>query len=433
MYKTVIKEILFVYLLKICAMATDMIKCPGCGNEFEANDAIREEMQKQLRQQMNEWKQKKEDEFKQKESGLEKQLRAKDDELNKKLIDEKKKLQSELESSIKKTINADYENQLKLLQQSATENEEKLKSARKKELEFLQKEQVIKRKEEELEINIQKKINEEREKLSIEIRKIEEQKLQQIELDFKLKMAEKDKQLEDQKKLAEEMKRKAEQGSMQLQGEVQEIMLETILHTTFPHDRIVPVGKGVRGADCIQTVCNPFGNECGRIIYESKRTSTFSADWIDKLKADMRNQGADLAVIVTQTLPRDMERFGEKEGVYICTFVEVRSLALVLRNSIMEVFKLTRSQENKGDKMHMLYSYLTGNEFNEQWKAIREGFLSMKMSIQKERDVMEKLWSAREKQLSKVLLSATRMKGAIEGIAGSDAVDLNLLEEETQT
>ena len=228
------------------------------------------------------------------------------------------------------------------------------------------------------------------------------------------------------------MRRKHEQGSMQLQGEVQELLLENILHHTFPHDKIVPVGKGVRGADCIQTVCNPYGNECGKIIYESKRTANFSADWIDKLKADMRSQGADLAVIVTQTLPKDMERFGEKDGVYICTFAEVKSLAIVLRNSIMEVFKLTRSQEHRGDKMHMLYDYLTGREFGEQWKAIREGFLSMKISIQRERDAMEKLWKAREKQLEKVLLNAAHIRGSVEGIAGSDAVNLNLLEDETQ-
>ncbi len=412
---------------------TTMIKCPGCGNEFEPNDAIRDELQKQLRQQMKEWQQKKEEDFKQKESLFEKQLRAKDDELNKRLTDEKKRMQTDLESSIRKSLSADFENQLKLLQQSVADNEEKLKEARRKELEFLQKEQNIKRREEELEINLHKKLNEEREKLSTEIRKIEAQKIEQLQNDFQLRLAEKEKQLEDQIKLAEQMKRKAEQGSMQLQGEVQELLLENILHHTFPHDKIVPVGKGVRGADCIQTVCNPYGNECGKIIYESKRTASFSADWIDKLKSDMRSQGADLAVIVTQTLPKDMERFGEKDGVYICTFAEVRSLATVLRNSIMEIFKLARSQENKGDKMHMLYDYLTGREFSEQWKAIREGFLSMKISIQRERDAMEKLWKAREKQLEKVLLNAAHIKGSVEGIAGSDAVNLNLLEDESQT
>jgi hypothetical protein len=412
-------------------MMTTVITCPSCGNEFEPTDAVREELQKQLRQQMREWQQKKEEDYRQKETEFQKQLSAKDNEVAKRVAEEKKNLQADLERSIRKSLSSDFENQLKILQQSVADNEEKLKEARRKELDFMQQAQALKRKEEELELNIQKRIVEEREKLSIEIRKIEEQKLQQLEHDFRLRLAEKEKQLEDQKKLAEEMKRKAEQGSMQLQGEVQELLLENILQSTFPHDKIVPVGKGVRGADCIQNVCNPFGNECGKIIYESKRTASFSIDWIDKLKADMRNQGADIAVIVTQVLPKDMERFGEKEGVYICTFAEVRSLASVLRTSILKIFQLTKSQEGKGDKMHMLYNYLTSHEFSEQWKAIREGFLSMKLSIQKERDAMERLWKAREKQLEKVLLNAAHIKGSVEGIAGNDAVNLNLLEDET--
>jgi len=124
-----------------------------------------------------------------------------------------------------------------------------------------------------------------------------------------------------------------------------------------------------------------------------------------------------------------MERFGEKDGVYICTFTEVRSLASLLRDTILKFFAFTRSQENKGDKMQMLYDYLTGSEFGEQWKAIREGFMSMRLSIQKEREAMEKLWKAREKQLEKVLLNAAHIKGSIEGIAGADAVNLNLFED----
>ncbi|MBS1746720.1 MAG: DUF2130 domain-containing protein [Bacteroidetes bacterium] len=411
-------------------MTTTLITCPSCGTEFEPTDAIREEVQKELRQQMKDWQNKKEEDFKKKESAFQKQLSEKDNEYQKLLADEKKKMQSDLEQSIRKSLSADFENQLKILQQSVADNEEKLKEARKKELEFLQKEQNLNRKEAEMELAVQKKIIEEREKLSVEIRKIEAQKIEQMETDFRMRLAEKDKQLEDQKKLAEEMKRKAEQGSMQLQGEVQELLLENILQNTFPHDTILPVGKGVRGADCIQVVNNNFGNECGKIIYESKRTANFSNDWIDKLKADMRSQGADIAVIVTQTMPKDLDKFGEKDGVYICTFAEVSSLAAVLRTSILKIYTLSKSQENKGDKMTMLYDYLTGSEFNEQWKAIREGFLSMKMSIQKERDAMERLWAAREKQLSKVLINATKLKGSIEGIAGSDAVNLNLLDDD---
>jgi hypothetical protein len=344
-----------------------------------------------------------------------------------KLQDELKRKNAELETHIRKTLSADFENQLKFLQQINKENEEKLSQARGKELEFHKKENELKNKEAELEIQLQKKLNEEREKLSRELRDTQNLKIEQIQTEFNLKLAEKDKQIDDTKKLAEEMKRKAEQGSMQLQGEVQELMLEEILRQTFPYDKVTPVGKGVRGADCIHTICNPFGQECGKIIYESKRTKDFSAEWIDKLKADMRSLGADIAVIVTQALPKDMDRFGEKEGVYICTFAEVTSLSAVLRTSVLKVFSITQSQKGRGDKMNLLYDYLTGNEFIEQWQAIREGFMGMKISIQKERDAMEKLWKAREKQLEKVLLNAAHIRGSIEGIAGSD-VNLNLLD-----
>jgi hypothetical protein len=389
-------------------MPTD-IKCPNCGHQFEPNEAIREEVQKELRAQAADWQKKKNEEF------------------NQKLDEERKRIQQSVEENLRKSISSDFENELRLLKQANKDNEEKLKLSRQKELEFLKKQQELKTKEEEFELSVQKKVLEEREKLSLEIRKIEDQRMQQLETDFKLKLAEKDKQLEDQKKLADEMRRKAEQGSMQLQGEVQEVALEEMLRSAFPFDMITGVGKGVRGADCMQIVRNNFGQECGKIIYESKRTNAFAADWIEKLKADMRSQGAEIAVIVTKAMPKDMDCFGIKDGVWICSFSEVKALAAALRDSIVRTFNATKSNENKGDKMHLLYSYLTSNEFSEQWKAIREGFMSMKLSIQKERDAMEKLWKAREKQLEKVLLNAAHIRGSIEGISGSD-VDLNLLD-----
>lgn len=389
-------------------MATD-IKCPNCGHQFEPNDAIREEVEKELRSKVADWQKKKTEEF------------------DAKFEKERKDLQQAIEANLRKTISSDFENQLQLLKQTNKDNEEKLRLSRQKELEFLKKEKDLKTKEEEFELSVQKKVLEEREKLSQEIRKLEDQRIQQLETDFKLKLAEKDKQLEDQKKLAEEAVRKAGQGSQQLQGEVQEIALEEMLRSTFPFDMITEVGKGVRGADCIQIVRNNFGQECGKIIYESKRANKFDADWIDKLKADMRSQGAEIAVIVTRAMPKDMDCFGIKEGVWICSLGEVKALAAALRDSIIRVFNANKSNENKGDKMHLLYGYLTSSEFAEQWKAIREGFMSMRMSIQKERDAMEKLWKAREKQLEKVLLNAAHIRGSIEGISGSD-VDLNLLE-----
>jgi hypothetical protein len=410
-------------------MADFIITCPNCNHQFEPGESMRDEIEKELRGKMVDWQKKKDEEFRQKENAFQQQLQAKEEESRKQLTIEKKKLEEELQDAIRKKLAGDYENQLKMLQQNAADTEEKLKEARKKELEFLQKEQQLKNKEEELQITLQKQLLEEREKLKEQLQKEETERLSLKEQEYQLRMKELEKQLDDQKKLAEEMRRKSEQGSMQLQGEVQELMLEELLQATFPFDKIEEVGKGVRGADCTQLVRNQFGNEAGKIIYESKRTKDFSNEWIEKLKADMRTLGADVAVIVTQAFPKDMDRFGEKDGVYICSFAEVRSVALLLRNALLKIADAKKSQDNKGDKMHMLYDYLTGSEFGEQWKAIREGFLSMKMSIQREKDAMEKLWKAREKQLEKVLLNAAHIKGSVEGIAGADAINLNLLED----
>ncbi|RWU05595.1 DUF2130 domain-containing protein [Pedobacter chitinilyticus] len=421
-------------------MSTE-IKCPNCNHAFPIEEVMAEEYKKELREQMASFKKKQQEEFDKKAQSLELQKKQQEElfEAQKKqqelafeqrLIKEKETLQASVSENLRKSISADFENQLKVLDHANKENEEKLKAARQKELEYLQLANEMKRKEEEMELTIQKKMAEEREKMAVDIRAIENQRLQNAEHEFKLKLAEKEKQLEDQKKLAEEMKRKAEQGSMQLQGEIQELALEELLRSSFPFDLVQEVGKGVRGADCIQTVRNNFGQECGHIIYESKRTVAFANDWIEKLKADMRSQGAEIAVLVTQNMPKDMNCFGLKDGIWICTFNEVQALAAVLRDGILRLFNAAKSQENKGDKMHMLYDYLTSNEFSEQWKAIREGFLSMKLSIQKERDAMEKLWKAREKQLDKVLLNAAHVKGSIEGIAGSENIQLSLTDDE---
>jgi hypothetical protein len=386
------------------------IKCPNCGHSFEPGNAIREEVEKELRAKAADWQKKKNEEW------------------QSKLEEERKKIQDEVAAAAKKALTAEYEQQLKLLEQTNLENEQKLKEARQQQLEFLQKERALKNKEEELEITLQKKLQEEREQLSAEIRKTEEQRLVNKETEFQLKIKEMEEKLETQRKLAEEMRRKAEQGSMQTQGEVQELLLEEQLRTAFPFDLIEEVGKGVRGADCILMVRDKLGQSCGKIIFESKRTKDFSQEWIEKLKSDQRNLGADIAVLVTQAFPKDMNRFGEKEGVWICNFAEVKAIVHLLRDALIRINLVQRNQENKGDKMQLLYDYLISREFADQWQAIREGFMNMKLSIQKERDAMEKLWKSREKQLEKVLLNAAHIRGSIEGISGTD-VNLNLLEE----
>ena len=390
-------------------MSNYIVSCPKCQHSFEPTDAIRDEIEKELRGKMTDWQKKKEDET------------------NQLLADQKNKIETELAAQLKKNFSEEYDHKLKMAQEGQENMSKQVKEFQIKELEFLKQVQAIQTKEAELELELQRKLNAERETLKAQIQKEEATRISIKDQEHTLKVKELEKQLEDQRKLAEEMKRKAEQGSMQMQGEVQELLLEELLKTTFPFDQILEVGKGVRGADCVQLVRTNLGQEAGKIIYESKRTTAFAQDWIEKLKADMRSQGADIAVIVTQTFPKDMDRFGEKDGVYICSFQEVKSVALLLRNAILKIHDTKKSQVNKGDKMSLLYDYLTGNEFGEQWKAVGEGFRQMRSSIQRERDAMEKLWKSREKQLEKVLLNAMHIKGSIEGIAGADVINLDLL------
>jgi hypothetical protein len=421
-------------------MSTE-IKCPNCAHSFPIEEVMAEEYKKDLREKMLSFTKQKDDEYnkklnefssqqKQQEQLFAQQQQARELEYQKKLTAEKKQLQTELEESLRKRIATDFETKLQLLDHTNKENEERLKLSRLKELDFLKKEQLMKEKEADMELKIQRSLQEQRGELVEQIRKQELEKNNIKETEHQLRVKELEKQLDDQKKLAEEMKRKAEQGSMQLQGEVQELILEELLRNSFPFDHIAEVGKGVRGADCVHHVRNQFGQDCGKIIYESKRTKDFSMEWIEKLKKDMRSMGVDVAVIVTQSYPKGMDCFGEKDGVWICSFDEVKAVSYILRHGIMKLHTANKSQENRGDKVHMLYDYLTSNEFSEQWKAIREGFMSMKLSIQRERDTMERLWKAREKQLEKVLLNAAHIRGSVEGIAGTDTIQLSLTDDE---
>jgi hypothetical protein len=418
-------------------MAND-IKCPNCGHVFDVENVLAADIEQKYQQQyQDKLKQslgKVEEEKKKLEADqllFEEKKKQENELFAQKLQKEKQKLETEIQEQLRKSISSDYENQLRILQENSNNAEEKLKESRKKELEFLQKEQLLKDKEAELEITLQKKMQEERTTISEQIRIQEQEKNALRDTAHQLKVKELELQLEQQRKLADEMTRKAEQSSMQRQGEVQELLLEEILKENFPFDLIEEVGKGVEGADCIQIVRNNSGRECGKIIYESKRTKAWQNNWIDKLKSDMRSRGADVAILVTQTFPKDMERFGEKEGVWVCSFSEIASVAAIIRNGVLKLYEIQRSEENKGDKMQLLYNYLTGVEFRGQVEAIAEGFLAMKNSITKERMQMEKMWKEREKQLEKVLISTSGLYGSVKGFAGASVGDIPLLDGES--
>ena len=418
---------------------TNNIKCPDCGHVFDVENALAADIEKKLQ---NQYQQKLKESLIKVEEG-EKKLEAerilfeekkkKENEIFiQKLQQEKIKMEAELQEQIKKSIASDYENRMKMLQDQCSETDQKLKDARKKELDFLQKEKQLQTKEEELEITLQKKLQEERQTITEQIRRQEAEKNTLKENENNLRMREMEKQLEDQKKLAQEAVRKAEQGSMQLQGEVQELILEEMLAAAFPFDVISEVGKGIRGADCIQTVRNHIGQECGKIIYESKRTEGFTADWIDKLKKDMLATGADIAVIVTKTMPKELQQFGEKNGVYICSFHEAKSLAVVLRNAILKISESRKSQENKGEKMVSMYNYLTSQEFIGNMTAMREGFRSLRSMMQKEKEDFEKNWKKKEKHIEMIIQNSLHISGSVEGIAGQDLINMQLLDDEEQ-
>lgn len=409
-----------------------LITCPNCNHQFEPTDALSKSIETEMRGKMSlEWNKKMEglNADKKQLENLQKELllqkEAQENELKKRLEAAKSEQEKQLKKELSQQLQSDFQHQLQLKDDAKKEAEEKLKAQREKEMEFLKKIQEMEDVKAKLELDTQKQLMEERKKIMEDVKAMEDERYKLREQEHQMKLKEMEKQLDDQRKLAAEAVRRAEQGSMQLQGEVQEIELEHLLRQSFPFDKVEEVGKGMRGADCLLMVRNALGTDCGTIIFESKRTKDFGGDWIDKLKQDMVSSNADVAVIVTQAMPKDMERFGEKQGIYICNFAEVKSLVTILRNAVIKVFEAKKSQENKGDKMVALYDYLTGTEFFSQWNAIRENFQNFRDSLQKERDDFEKNWKKKQKLLDNIINNSLQISGSIEGISGLDSLGWN--------
>ncbi len=404
------------------------VQCPSCNTEIDVQDILAHQLEEQVRAEFNAKLLSEKQKFEKKEQELEAQQKnfeekkKKENELFKERLEKAEKtLKIDLEEKLKKKLVEEQEEQLKLLHRELNEKSEKVKEFHKVQAEI----EKMKREHGELksvaELEAQKKLNEqlvhEREK----IKKTEEEKNE-------LKMKELHKQLEDQKRLTEEMKRKQEQGSMQLQGEVQELAIEEWLAHNFPLDSIEEIKKGARGGDCIQTVNTREVQNCGTIYYESKRTKDFQPSWIEKFKADIRDKNANIGVLVTNVLPKDMDRMGLKSGIWICTYEEFKGLCAVLRQNVIRFHSAVASQENRGDKMHLLYDYLTGNSFKMQVDAIVEGFKQLKIDLDTEKRSMQRIWKQREKQIEKVMMSTSDMYGSIKGIAGSAVQSVKGLE-----
>ncbi len=404
------------------------IKCPNCGTSIDVQDILAHQLEEEIKQKFQsqladekkkyetefesltiakeEFEQKKKQENELFQERLERQLKE-----EKKIIEEKLKIKLEEEQL----------EQFEALQTELNDKSEQIKELNrtKAEIEKLKREKGELK--EAIEAESQKKLNE---ALFAEREKIKKTEEDRNELRFK----ELQKKLEDQKKLTEEMKRKQEQGSMQMQGEVQELAIEEWLATQFPLDRIEEIKKGARGGDCLQFVNTRTHQNCGTIYYESKRTKDFQPSWIEKFKADIRDKGANIGVLVTEVMPIGMDRMGLKDGIWICNYDEFKGLCGVLRESIVQVSIAISSQENKGDKMDMIYNYLTSNTFRMQIEAIVEGFTQMKSDLESEKRSMQRIWKQRDKQIEKVVTNTIDMYGSIKGIAGNAVQSVKALE-----
>jgi hypothetical protein len=404
------------------------IKCPNCGTSIDVNDILKHQLEDKIRFEYQQKASEQAKDIAAKNEALEtakaefEAKKKQDNELFAERLDQAKKVsEKEISEKLQKKLEDENKDRLAEMEKELTTKSEKLRELSKMEGEVakLQREKLELK--DTIEAAAQKQLNEQ---IAIERERIQKTEKDKSELREKELLM----QIEAQKKLTEEMKRKQEQGSMQLQGEVMELAIEEWLASQFPLDTIDEIKKGAAGADCLQIVNTRELQNCGTIYYESKRTKAFQATWIEKFKNDIREKNANLGVLVTEVLPNGMERMGMKEGIWICTFEEFKGLSAVLRETVIRVSQAIQNQENKGDKMAMLYDFLTSNQFHLQMEGIVEGFSQMQDDLNKEKRAMQSIWKQREKQIDKVINNAVNMHSAIRGIAGNAVQSIKALE-----
>lgn len=411
------------------------IKCPNCSTEIDINEVLYHQLENKYKSEHLAEKKKLEaeieakrkeykthlDSLKAQEEALKEQKEKFEEEIKKATQIQLKAERVKLQEDLRKEILDEQSESMAMLQKQLEEKSNQVKELNVAKAQIGQ----LQREKEELESSIMAKaelaLNE---KLKLEKEKIQKATDEQNEL----KLRQKDEQLRQLQEQLQIAQRKAEQGSMQLQGEVQELAIEEWLKEKYPFDTIDEVKKGARGADCMQIVHTRESQNCGRIYYESKRTKDFQKSWIEKFKADMREKGADIGVLVTDVMPSDMQRMGLYEGIWICSFEEFKGLSAVLREQIIKIHHAMKSQENKTDKMSLLYGYLTSNEFKMQLEAIVEAFTTMQSDLDSEKRSMQRIWKQREKQIEKVLDNTINMYGSIRGIAGNAIGNIRALE-----
>lgn len=357
-----------------------------------------------------------EKEIKEKEKALETKAEQLDDEVLRKVKEEKLAITEKIREQIKN------ENKLELddIKSQLESKNKKLEEAQRLELELRTKSRELEEEKKDFELHKQRELDASRQE-------IEQKAKNDAATEYKLQIRERDEKLRRMSEQIENLKKKTEQGSPQLQGEAQELELEDFLRSNFPLDDIIEVKKGQKGADIIQKVKNEFGVECGTILWESKRTQSFDKKWILKLKDDQRDVKANVAVIISQILPENIVNFGLEDGIWVGSYQSTLGIATALRNKLIEIFNLRQSEVGKNQKMDALYGYLTSHEFAHRIEAIIEAFNLMKEQITSERRAFEKQWSAREQMLNQVLKSTSGLHGDLKGLMGASLPEIESL------
>ena len=410
----------------------DTITCPECGHEIEITEALSsqltEEIRKQLQADVNKRKiqlDKQADALKAKAQELEEAQKSVDEQVKTELAKERKKLEAEARKNAEDAIAVELEGVTTELEES----KQKLKEAQKTELELRKKERDLQTRTEELELEVARTLDAERDKLKEQVKR-------QVSEEHQLKDAEKEKQIGDLRKQIDDLKRKAEQGSQQLQGEILELSLEDILGRSFPMDEIIPVPKGVHGGDVLQRVRDGLGTDCGCILWESKRTKNWSNGWLAKLRDDQRTAKAVQAILLTEAMPPDCDTFVSMEEVWVTGRSCMLGVVTAIRAGMIEVANATKAMQGRQSKMEVLYNYLAGPEFRNRVVGIVEAFSTMRTELESEKRSMQRIWAKREKQIDQALLSTSGMYGDMQGIfAGAlgeiEALELPMLETKT--
>lgn len=391
-------------------MAEQYITCSKCGSKIQLSKAFTQEIEDKLRTQF-------EDELRKKEREHKRELDAKDKEFEERVSQERIKLEKQARKKAEENLSVELAD----LNEQLEERKKQIDDFKKNEIALRKRQRDLEEKEQSLKLEVQRKVD-------TETKKIREEAEKKVAEEHRLKDLEKEKQLSEMRKQIDELKRKSELTSQQAQGEVQELELEAILTQQFKLDKIEPVPKGVRGADVVQRVRDENGRLCGSIIWESKRTKSWGNDWVQKLKDDQRDFKAETAVIVSSVLPKEINRFGYYEGVWVTDFSSTIGIATALRLSLIELAHASNALQGKNEKMELIYKYLSGNSFKQRVEAIVESFASMKNDLDAEKRAMEKIWAKRESQIGRVVKNTAGLYGDLQGIIGSALPDVKILE-----